>query len=125
MRDDATIDLEAAISSTDAAIAALAGVASIRLSEQIQQANRTRELEDQRAQERDRLLARVGAALLLPSIWFSYLGINLLPTSLWELDLKKWWVAALVAGSGILLAWLGWRAATWMTDRARAKEKKS
>ncbi|MDW4571411.1 hypothetical protein R8Z57_01315 [Microbacterium sp. M3] len=125
VRDTATAQLEAAIASTDAAVAALASVTNIRLSEQIQQANRSRLIEDERAQERDRLLARVGAALLLPSIWFSYLGMNLLPTAVWGIPLQKWWVAIVVALLGLVLAWVGWRAAEWLTKRVRTKEEKT
>ncbi|GAA3035450.1 hypothetical protein [Microbacterium dextranolyticum] len=125
VRDTATAQLEAAIASTDAAVAAMASVTNIRLSEQIQQANRNQLAEDERAQARDRLLARIGAALLLPSIWFSYLGMNLLPTAVWGVPLQKWWVAIVVAVLGLVLALVGWRAAAWLTNRVGPKEEKS
>ncbi|WP_345441870.1 hypothetical protein [Microbacterium gilvum] len=124
VRDDATLQLESAISGADATISALAAVASVQLREQIERSNDARSAEAARAQERDRLIARIGAALLLPSVWFSYLGMNLLPNVFRGIPLQTWWAALVVAAVGLLLALTGWMVAGRIAGNLDSKERK-
>lgn len=121
--DDATPQLESAISGADATISALAAVTSVQLREQIERSNDARLVEAVQAENRDRLIARIGAALLLPSVWFSYLGMNLLPSSFKGVPLQTWSTSLVVAVVGLLLACLGWLLAGRVAKNLGSKEK--
>lgn len=123
IQDPITEQIEASIRSIDAAGTAMAAAANALLSEQFRHADEARGRAQDAAVDRDRELARIGAALLLPALWFGFLGINVLPEKVFGVEVQQWWVAVSTAAVGLLLAGIGWWGAPKLAHTQAAQKR--
>lgn len=102
--------LRSAAAGCDASTASLTAMVAVVMQEQAAvQANK--ELERERSLvERDRFLAKLATALLLPGLWFGFLGTNALPSELWGWKIQSELSVVIVLTVGLGLALLGWLA---------------
>lgn len=109
LKDSAIVsELQNATSACDALTASLAGMAAVVMQEQGAIRAAENNARDRAATQRDRDVARLAAALLLPGLWFAFLGANVFPTKLfgWSVQSDAAVIVALTGGA--LLAIAGW-----------------
>ncbi len=96
------------VAACDSVTASLAGIAAVVMQEQISSQAAQDLRRANAAAHRDRSIARLASALLLPGLWLGFLGANVLPERLygWEIQSESsTLIAAIVA---LLLAGAGW-----------------
>ena len=101
-------ELHMAISGCDALTTSLAGMTAVIMQEQAELHDAQQRDRDSELLHRDRVLARVAAALLLPGLWLALLGTNILPLSIGSWPIQSWKV---VVASVLIAIALG--AAAW------------
>ncbi|HET6302085.1 hypothetical protein [Microbacterium sp.] len=110
-------ELQNATAACDALTASLAGMAAVVMQEQSSLRAAEQERRDRIALQRDRDIARLAAALILPGLWIGFLGANVLPTVVFGLDLQSDTVALVSLCIALALAVVGWflipKAFTW------------
>lgn len=100
--------LRNAIASCDASTASLAAMVAVVMQEQ-NAAQEARELDRERhLAGRDRFVAQLALALLLPSLWFGFLGTNVFPTKLWGFNVQSEISVVIAFAIGVALAPIGW-----------------
>ena len=121
LHESATVsELQNATAACDALSTSLAGMAAVVMQEQ-GAIRAAKEQERERvATQRDRALARLAAALLLPGLWFAFLGANVFPDKLLGLSIQSdvAVIASLVGGAA--LAAVGWFLIPLILPRSRS-----
>jgi len=79
-----------------------------KLQLQVNSARTAQQRDTDRRERRDRRLARLVAAFILPTLWLSYLGVNVLPTNIGATSLQSEVNALIALLVSIALAVSGW-----------------
>lgn len=72
--------------------------------------------------KRDGFIARLAGALVLPSLFFGFLGSNVIPTHIFGFSLQSACAAIVVAFAGILLVLVGWFVPVALVSKATKVE---